>query len=164
VLETDHARTPAHATLVCDAARAAARLAKALEGALVDAELTLAQYRALAHLSRGDSAPSSMAGGLAVSRPTVTALLDGLRARGLAERRPDPIDGRRATHHLTAAGREALSAADAATTARLEALAEHLVDVDGPGTLAALAAWGPAIDSALEERSRRPGTGGSGTP
>jgi long-chain acyl-CoA synthetase len=130
-------------------ARAAARLSKQLEIALGDVELTLPQYRALVFISRGTRAPSALAGQLAVSRPTITALIDGLVARDLVERHPDPTDGRRVEHRLTAAGKAALAQADHAVARRLGALLGRLPARDQERAIQGLRLWSEAIDAAL---------------
>lgn len=94
-------------------ARVLARLSRIVEHALADDDdLTLSQYRLLAFLSQGDWAASALADRLDVSRPSVTGLVDGLVKRGLVERRPGVDDRRRVDHVLTAAGKQALRAAD----------------------------------------------------
>jgi long-chain acyl-CoA synthetase len=140
---------PVPPTELLDAARAAARLSKQLELALADVDLTLAQYRALAFLARGNVAPSVLAGRLAVSRPTITALVDGLAARGFVDRRPDPDDRRRVEHVLTDAGHGALRSADEAIAARLAALVEHLPARDRDRAVHGVCLWSTAIDEHL---------------
>lgn len=93
-------------------ARGLARLSRVVEHALGEDDLTLSQYRLLAFLSQGDWAASALADRLDVSRPSVTGLVDGLVKRGLVERRPGVHDRRRVDHVLTAAGKQALRAAD----------------------------------------------------
>jgi long-chain acyl-CoA synthetase len=119
------------------APRAAARLAKHLETALATVDLSLPQYRLLGYLAGGEAAASVLAGDLAVTRPSITALVDGLVARSLIQRRADESDRRRVTHMLTDEGREVLGRADDAITARLE-------DIAGP--VSALEEWGEAMD------------------
>ena len=128
--------------------RAAARLARQVEVALGDVDLSLPQYRVLAFLAEGTAAASALAGKLAVSRPSVTALIDGLVGRGLVERAADPADRRRVDHRLTAAGRRVLLRADSAVEARLRWLAGHLEGVDADAAMAGLTHWGDAIDRA----------------
>ena len=96
------------------AARAVARLAKQVEVAIGPLDLSLPQYRVLALLGDGSTASSVLARKLAVSPPTVTAVVDGLVARGLVERQADPEDRRRLTLLLTRDGKRVLAAADAA--------------------------------------------------
>jgi long-chain acyl-CoA synthetase len=140
--------TAAEPTLRLDAARAAARLAKQLEVALAEVNLSLPQYRALAFLSTGGLAPSALAGQLAVSKPTITALVDGLVARGFVARTPDEHDRRRVEHRLTAAGSRELDAADRAVTARLDQLARHLDPDRAVEAMTGLARWSDALDTA----------------
>lgn len=141
-------RTSAAGVAGLDAARAAARLAKQLEVALADRNLSLPQYRALAYLSTGGVAPSALAGQLAVSKPTITALIDGLVSRGYVARTPDEHDRRRVEHRLTAAGSSELEAADLAVTKRLERLALHLEPDEAAEAMAGLARWSAALDGA----------------
>jgi long-chain acyl-CoA synthetase len=128
------------------APRAAARLAKHLETALGPVDLSLPQYRLLAYLAGGEAAASVLAGDLAVTRPSITALVDGLVARALIERRADETDRRRVTHVLTDEGRQVLGQADEAISARLEAIA---------GPVEALEEWGTAMDLYRTNREAR---------
>ena len=63
--------------------------------ALAQVELTLPQYRVLGILAEGSAAASGLADRLAVRRPSITALIDGLVARGLVDRRQEDADRRR---------------------------------------------------------------------
>ena len=132
------------------AARAAARLAKQVEVALAGAGLSLPQYRALAFLAEGAAAASALAGNLAVSRPSVTAVVDGLVTRGLVERRPDAGDRRRVHHELTTSGRRALESADRLVSERLVRLAAHLPDRVAERAVSGLAAWNDALTRARQ--------------
>ncbi len=124
------------------AVRAVARLARVLECSLNG--LTAAQYRVLAAVDAGGERATHLAHGLAMAKPTVTAAVDGLVERGLVCREPVAGDRRSLRISLTAAGREALAEADAATTARLNRV---LAGVDDPqAVLAALASIAPALD------------------
>ncbi|MGH9150616.1 MAG: MarR family winged helix-turn-helix transcriptional regulator, partial [Acidimicrobiales bacterium] len=76
------------------AARAAARLSKALELSLAPLDLTLPQYRLLAYLSGGPERATALAERLEVRPPSLTALVDGAVARGLVERAATPGDRR----------------------------------------------------------------------
>jgi long-chain acyl-CoA synthetase len=131
----------ARARTVTGAARAVARLAKQVEVALAPLDLSLPQYRALALLGEGSTASSVLARRLAVSPPSVTAVVDGLVGRGLVERRPDPEDRRRLTLLLTKEGTKLLAAADAAAEARLDEIAEYF---EAPPT--GLDGWNVALD------------------
>jgi len=126
-------------------ARALAYLARVLEVALADAGLSLPQYRLLSYLSRGSSAASPAARQLATSRPSVTALVDGVVAKGLVTRLPDATDRRRITLALTPEGYAVVERADAAATARLAALAAHLPPEDAERATGALGLWLDAL-------------------
>ena len=134
------------------AGRVAARLAKVLEGALGTVELSLPQYRLLVFLSEKAEAASTLASKLAVRPPSVTALVDGMVARGLVERRPDESDRRRVAHTLTDEGRNTLAAADEAVERALADLADLLGPARGRRAAEGLALWGEALDAARERR------------
>jgi long-chain acyl-CoA synthetase len=104
--------------------RTIARLARQVECAVATADLTLSQYRVLGILGEGREAASALAEKLAVSRPSVTGVVDGLVARGLVHRGQADGDRRRVDIDLTAAGREVLAAADAAVDGRLDRILE----------------------------------------
>jgi long-chain acyl-CoA synthetase len=141
------------------AARAVARLAKQVEVALAPLDLSLPQYRVLALLADGSTASSVLARKLAVSPPSVTAVVDGLVARGLVERLADPEDRRRLTLLLTREGKRILAAADAAGEARLDEIAASFEEPgldEPPDALAAgLDRWNRALDRNREAHVRR---------
>lgn len=130
------------------AARAVARLAKQVEMALTSLDLSLPQYRVLALLGEGSTASSVLARRLAVSPPSVTAVVDGLVARGLVERRSDPEDRRRLTLLLTRDGAKVLAAADNAAEAHLGDIAGYFDDNPPTG----LHRWNLALDRMREAR------------
>lgn len=134
-----------------EAAHAVARLSKQLELALAEVDLTLPQYRALLFLGSGTAAPSTLAGQLAVTRPTITALMDGLVARGLVRRRQDPEDRRRTEHLITPEGSRSLRDADRVVAQRLASIAGHLSSREATRAREGLALWGRAIALAREE-------------
>jgi long-chain acyl-CoA synthetase len=134
-------------------ARALARLARQLEKALEPLELTLPQFRVLSLLADGSSASSALASRLAVSPPSMTAVIDGLSARGLVDRLSDPDDRRRLTLLLTPAGKKTLRAAEAAVGARLVEVGRFLEDpARATEALATLAEWNHALDRFREEK------------
>ncbi len=126
--------------------RTVAWLAKQVELALAPLDLSLAQYRVLGLLAAGPSQASAVADRLAVRPPSVTALVDGLVARGLVDRTAVAEDRRRVSLTVTAAGRALMAAADEAADDRLASVAS-LLDGDGGADRAAddLARWYPAI-------------------
>jgi long-chain acyl-CoA synthetase len=106
-----------------------ARLARQVELAVTTVNLTLSQYRVLAILGDGCEAASVLADKLAVSRPSVTGVVDGLVARGLVRRDHIEDDRRRVDVGLTDAGRVLLSAADAAVEQRMERIDKLLAEL-----------------------------------
>lgn len=125
------------------AARSILRLGRHLSHALDDIGLSPAQYRVLAMLAEGDAMASRVAGQMAVTKPSITALIDGLAERGLVERRSHPTDRRRRTLCITSDGIDRLAEADATASARLADIAQHLSN--GPQELETLARWDEAI-------------------
>jgi DNA-binding MarR family transcriptional regulator len=97
-----------------------ALLGRTLERACAD--LSLAQYRVLAMVASGDARASKLAERLAVAKPTVTAVVDGLVDRGYLLREAVPGDRRSASIVVTAAGRDRLATAERAMSERLEHL------------------------------------------
>jgi DNA-binding MarR family transcriptional regulator len=100
------------------AVRALAFAARRLERASGD--LTLAQYRVLALVAAGDERASLLAQRLAVAKPTVTAVVDGLVERGCVEREAVAGDRRSLRLAITGVGRATLAAADEAMAAAVE--------------------------------------------
>jgi long-chain acyl-CoA synthetase len=103
-----------------------ARLARQVELSVATVNLTLAQYRVLAILGDGCEAASVLADKLAVSRPSVTGVVDGLVTRGLVRRDHTDDDRRRIDVGLTDAGRVLLADADAAVEQRMERIDQLL--------------------------------------
>lgn len=127
--------------------RVAARLAKVVERALSELDLSLAQYRLLGNLGDGPWQASTLAERLIVSRPSVTALADGLVERGLVTREGASDDRRRVMHALTPAGRKLLRAADEAIEAHLEHLGRELSDTERARAFKGLELWGKSLDA-----------------
>jgi long-chain acyl-CoA synthetase len=97
-----------------------ARLARVLERNCQ--ELTLSQYRVLIMVASGDQRASQLAGRLALSKPTITAAVDGLVERGYLHRSLVAADRRASQLDLTPAGQAALAATDEAMVAALDRL------------------------------------------
>jgi long-chain acyl-CoA synthetase len=136
-----------------EAAHGAALLAKTLEIALGDLELSPSQYRLLVFLLESPSAATALAHRLDVTRPSLTALVDGLVQRGLVVRTPDADDRRRVTHEISEDGRDIVAAADAAIRGRLDQLAAHLAPAQRRAANAGLEHWREAILAARTQRS-----------
>ncbi len=127
-----------------------ARLGRHVEVALSRVDLTAAQYRALMQLDEGAEAPSSLATQLAVTKPSITGVVEGLLQRGLVDRTASIEDRRRISINLTDEGRRVLALADQAVGARLD---EILAEIDDPqAALAELERWRVAMDA---RRARR---------
>jgi long-chain acyl-CoA synthetase len=113
----------------------------------------VSQYRVLGILGDGHEAASVLADKLAVSRPSVTGVVDGLVARGLVRRDPRGADRRRIDVGLTDEGRSVLAAADAEVQRRLIEIARHLepdpeLSAVGPErAFTALETWHLALDA-----------------
>jgi long-chain acyl-CoA synthetase len=125
--------------------RVAAWLSKRVEVALTTVDLTLPQYRVLGILAEGAAAASGLADRLAVRRPSITALIDGLVGRGLVDRRQEDTDRRRVALRLTDEGVRTLAAADRAVDDYLVAIAGHLPDKDEAMALRSLELWARAM-------------------
>jgi DNA-binding MarR family transcriptional regulator len=114
----------------------------------VGAGLTPAQYRIMKLAGAGGERSTRLAERLAVAKPTLTAIADGLVAAGYASRATEPGDRRVVRLTLTEAGQAALDRADAVYAGWLGGL---LAATDEPATV--LAAFGQ-LDSALTETRR----------
>lgn len=123
-----------------------ARLTRHLELGLATTELSLPQYRTIGFLAEGEEAASRLAEKLAVSPPSVTAMVDGLIARGFVERNPDPSDRRRHQLTLTDAGRSALADADTAVADRMAMLTDYLGAGDAKAARRSVHHWQTALD------------------
>jgi long-chain acyl-CoA synthetase len=129
-----------------DTARTFARLTKQVEMALAKVDLSLAQYRSLVFLSEVDTAEASaLAAKLDVSRPSITAMIDGLVARGFVERRPSAHDRRKVEHRLTDHGQLALTAADEAVAVRLDAIIGQIDGRRAERAVRAMDTWADAL-------------------
>jgi DNA-binding MarR family transcriptional regulator len=116
--------TPA-ATTLGDSIVGFTRLA---ELALAQVSLSPTQYRLLSHLRRGHSIQSDLAFRLAVTKQSVTRLVDGLVERRLIVRRVDDADRRRVIHAITPRGERLLARADGVLERFLMAVLQDLDD------------------------------------
>jgi DNA-binding MarR family transcriptional regulator len=127
--------------------RTVARLARQVEIALATIDLTTAQYRTLTQLGDGAEASSSLAAKLAVSRPTVTAVVEGLVERGLVDRRHSAQDRRRVSVDLTESGRQMLARADAVVGTKLAGLLAAVSPGQAAEAVSGIVQWGSAMDA-----------------
>lgn len=138
---------PVPTELQVSVGRTVARLGRQVEVALAKIDLTIAQYRALTQLSEGGEASSSLATKLAVSRPSVTAVVEGLVERGLVDRRHSDEDRRRVSVNLTEAGRQVLGEADNAVSAKLADILAVVSPRQAAQAVSGIAQWGKALDA-----------------
>jgi long-chain acyl-CoA synthetase len=98
---------------------------------------------------------------LAVSRPSVTGVIDGLVARGLVRRDPDATDRRRIDLGLTDDGRRVLAQADGEVERRLTEIADH-AETAADDPFAGLGPWRAALDAyrAARHAGRRAASAG----
>src|SRR5215813_15585056 len=130
------------------ATRALALSARALERAAGAKELTLAQFRVLALIAAGDERSSLLADRLAVAKPTITAVVDGLVERGFVAREAVAGDRRSIRVAVTPSGAAALLAAQDEMSNALERIFVHAREREA--VIAALV----DLDDALAARSQ----------
>ena len=116
---------------VATSMRVLARLARLAEQACQGTGISLPQYRLLVSISDQRQRPCELAARVGVSRPTLTALVDGLERHGLLRRAPVPKDRRGILLEPTPAGAEAAARAEKAVASRLL----QLVDVKSAAVL-----------------------------
>jgi long-chain acyl-CoA synthetase len=124
-----------------------ARLARTVENSLADLELSLPQYRVLSVLAHNAEGGAALAAKLAVKPASVTAVVDGLVARGLVERRADPADRRKVTHLVSPSGMELLATARDRAGSRLHDVSNHLPPDDEVAAWSSLRLWHQALSS-----------------
>jgi DNA-binding MarR family transcriptional regulator len=134
-----------------DAVRVLTRLNRLLE--TVDSGLTIPQYRVLMALSQGGIRSAMLAERLAVRRPTLTAIADGLVAAGYAMRESEPGDRRVVQLRVTDAGRAALRRADEAYVVKLGPLFDEIA---GDRLVTDLIAIGEVLDERLRHKIALP--------
>lgn len=101
--------------------------------------LTPSQLSVLATLdAAGPLRPSALAEQEGVAPPTITRVISWLEQQGLADRRPDPSDGRASVVSLTPTGRKLVRRVREERAAALGQLIEELDDADRRRLAAAL--------------------------
>ena len=139
------------------AARSVAWLARVVESALAETAVSLPQYRLLSYLSTDTAAASHVADALAASRPSVTALVDGLVAKRLVSRREDATDRRRVAICLTPRGLRQLEQADAAVSERLQELSTLVSELEAKEAMHGLELWARIIGVARDLETAKAG-------
>jgi long-chain acyl-CoA synthetase len=137
-----------------DYGRVAAWLSKRVEMALTEIDLTLPQFRVLGILAEGSNASTGLADRLAVRPPSVTALIDGLVARTLVERKHEEGDRRRISLRLTRAGEQILAEANRSLDAYIGSIAATLPPEDEALALRSLELWGQALSNFHQQRAQ----------
>jgi DNA-binding MarR family transcriptional regulator len=95
-------------------------------------DMSMAQYRTLLYLLGGSRRAGELAAANAVTKPTVSAMINGLRQQGwVADAVDETGDGRVTRIELTGAGRSRLAEFEARLAERME---ELLPGVDVPAT------------------------------
>jgi DNA-binding MarR family transcriptional regulator len=104
---------------------------------------------------RGPARLTELAVQEGVSQPAMTQLITRLQDAGLAERAPDPGDGRVVRVHITDAGRAELRHRRAVRTAKLATLLDRLTAAERAALTAAMPAFTALTrQSSDPERSR----------
>ena len=127
--------------------RTLARLARLLERS--GSDLSLPQYRVLDMVALGDQRASLLSARLALAKPTITAVVDGLVDRGLLVRSEVLGDRRAVQLTITPAGKKALKAVESAMTDRLRPVFERTGDP--AAVIAAIAALNEALDQTVAD-------------
>lgn len=136
-----------------DEVRALAWGSRLLERACT--ELSLSQYRVLALIASSPERAARLAERASVTRPTLTAVLDGLEARGLIRRGDVEGDRRGVLLEVTPEGRAGLERTEAALGERLS---QVLARASDPGAVVAgLRALLAALEADWRERIGAPG-------
>ena len=126
------------------------RLAKQLEQVFATVDLSFSQYRMLSWLAEGPTGAATLAGNMAISRPSVTGLVDGLVARGLVTRESDTGDRRRIALALTADGAKLLETVETMLDERFTAILGSVSADDAKVAIRGLTVWREALDADRE--------------
>jgi DNA-binding MarR family transcriptional regulator len=129
---------------------AIARGSRVLEGRLAD--MTLPQLRVLRLVARAPERASAIAEQAAVSRPSLTGVLDGLESRGWIRRTEVSGDRRGVSLEVTPTGLVALAAEEEGLTSHLGTVLDTLSPTERKAALAGLAALSTAMERWAEVR------------
>jgi DNA-binding MarR family transcriptional regulator len=138
-----------------------ARLSRALENHGTG-ELSLPQYRVLGLLASGHERAGDLAARLAVTKPTLTALVDGLVERGYVARETPAGDRRAVRVSITDAGRSAAEVAGRGFRQVLDDVLGHCADP--AAVLAALDQLRVALDARWAARAATAQPAGTASP
>ena len=138
------------------AARALATGARVIERALGD--MTLPQFRVLGVVASSPERASRIAERAAVSRPSLSGVLDGLETRRWVRRSVVDGDRRGVRLDVTAAGRHALSAACTAAGGAVSEIVDELEPDDRAAALRGLGLLAQAFERRGARRAETEGT------
>ena len=133
---------------VAGAVLTVASLARGLERVLPD--MTLAQYRILTMIGTSPQRTGRLAVRAALSKSSLTGLLDGLAARGWVRRLEIEGDRRGVGLELTTSGAAARQAAEQALVEKMEHYLAFVNDRDRGRALAGLAVMDHAVTAAWQ--------------
>jgi DNA-binding MarR family transcriptional regulator len=111
-LDSSNASPQAADPRIARAVRSIACVSRAFEQVCRIAGLSLPQYRLLLFLRHGPKRAGELALQVAIKRPTLTALVDGLAKEGYLRRIADEEDGRGVRIEITHEGSKAFNAAE----------------------------------------------------
>lgn len=114
-------------------AELAPRLGRIIAGALEsdpEIALSLRQYRMLERLTERPHRTGELATVSGVTQPTASAAIASLEARGLVDRKPDPLDRRATLIEISDSGRQILATAKARVLQRLMVVTAEMTAED----------------------------------
>jgi DNA-binding MarR family transcriptional regulator len=127
-------------------------MAKQIEVALSDLDLSIAQYRALGILEENPDLSSRLAEKLNIRAPSLTAVIDTLVSKNYVVRQNHPLDRRKITIDISELGKEILTEADAAVSEKLRELLSYLNSDDVNSALSSTDLWGLALKKRSEQK------------
>jgi DNA-binding MarR family transcriptional regulator len=105
--------------------RAIVALYRQFENVARNSDISLAQYRMMLYLRKGPKRAGVIAAAGAVKKPTVSAILNGLRDKAWISDTKDPEDARVVAVSLTKKGRTRIAAFEVELAASIAKLAPH---------------------------------------
>lgn len=148
--DLDPTAVPAPLPDLADAVITIASLARGLERVLDD--MTLAQYRILTMIGSSPQRAGRLAERAALSKSTLTGLLDGLTARSWVRRTEIEGDRRGVGLELTSVGGLARARAEQALVARLASMLDLVDPADRPVAVAGLDVCRRALHAAWQAK------------
>lgn len=131
-------------------------LARMMELALTEVDLTLAQYRIIGFCAMDPANPSELAAWLSVPQQNLTRQIDSLVDLGLLQRATDPTDRRRVVLTVTQAGSARIESAEREIDRYLDLILKKLDPVDATRFREGLALAGVSMSRAWDLAIERP--------